>query len=275
MEERDATTRNLAWLAGVLLCQLLAFWDSWSWLARRAAQAAGDMAGLLAVVAVTACLVVFSVMSKRRIVRFSLVPQVVLLLIYGASYWLWPTPPIFKAAIAMLCVFLTLHRGVFGRRPPPAYWGMVLCALPVVPSLQFYLGYPARLISAGLTVPLLRMNGLSVHREGTYLVWQDQQIQFDAPCSGITMLWAGVLLTFTLAYLRNFTGLETLRALGVCAVLVLFGNVLRAGSLFYLETGIVTPAAPWWHEGVGVAVFIGIAAVLVAVLNRWKTCSPV
>ena len=221
---------------------------------------------------IVVCLAVFSIAANKRVLRFSLRLPIALMLLYGASFLL-PIPPIIRAAIASLSVFHTLHYSAFGHRPPVAYWGMILCSLPIVPSLQFYLGYPARLISASLTVPLLRMNGLAVHREGTYLVWQEQMVQFDAPCSGITMLWAGTLLTFALAYLRNFNGVKTLQALGVCGVFILLGNILRAGSLFYLETGMLLSPAPWWHEGVGIIIFIGTAFALLTTLNRMQTWS--
>src|ERR1700738_5023470 len=77
----------------------------------------------------------------------------------------------------------------------PAACVITALALPVLPSLQFTLGYPMRIISAALAVPLLRAHGLDVARQGTFLLWRDEMIQFDAPCSGVNMLWAGLLLT--------------------------------------------------------------------------------
>lgn len=257
----------MSWLAALGACQLAAYWHSWRWLYGRAE----ELVGLLAVAAVIAGLAAGTALRQRRVFRFSLLPLMLLLLLYGLCHML-PLPPILRAAIACLSLSLTLHLATFGRPPVAAYWGMVLCALPVVPSLQFYLGYPARLLSAGLTVPLLNMNGLAVRREGTYLVWQNQMLQFDAPCSGVTMLWAGLLLTFSVAYLRAFSFWMTLQALGICAVFIICGNVLRAASLFYLETGL-WPAAPhWWHEGVGVMVFLATAAALLVALNGLRPC---
>jgi exosortase/archaeosortase family protein len=234
---------------------------------------AGDAVGMIAVIGLIAWLAIWTITRRKCIYRFTLTPIVLLLVVYGASY-LWPTPSILRAAIASISLFLTVQYAIFGRRPPVAYWGMILFALPVVPSLQFYLGFPARLLSASLTVPLLRMNGLSVHREGTYLVWQEQLIQFDAPCSGVTMLWAGILLTFSLAYLKEFSALKTLLALIVCGLFILVGNILRAGSLFYLETGLFPAQASWWHDAVGVVVFTGTAVALLATLNRMHSSRP-
>ncbi len=271
---RSLVSESFIWLAAVTLCQLVAFWDAWAWLYRRAIHSAGDVVGMIAVIGMIAYLAVRTVADKRCISRFSLLPIVVLMLIYGASYLL-PTPSILRVAIASVCLFLTLQYAVFGRHPPVAYWGMILFALPILPSLQFYLGYPARLISASLTVPLLRMNGLSVHREGTYLVWQDKMIQFDAPCSGVTMLWAGILLTLFFAYLQKLTVLRTSVALIVCGLFILVGNVVRAGSLFYLETELFPAPAAWWHDAVGVIAFVVTAVGLLVTLKRLNASSVV
>lgn len=264
---------NLLWLAAVMLCQLVAYRDAEVWLYRRVIHSADDIVGMIAVLGVIGYLAFRGIAGNRRIFRFSLRPIVLLLLIYGLSY-LWPTPSIVRAAIASVSLFLTVQYAIFDRHPPVAYWGMILFALPIVPSLQFYLGFPARLVSASLTVPLLRMNGLAVHREGTYLVWQDQMIQFDAPCSGITMLWAGILLTFSVAYLQQFTVRRTVLALVICGLFVLLGNILRAGSLFYLETGLFPAQAGWWHDAIGVVVFVITAVGLLTILNRINLSFP-
>ncbi len=266
---RPLVPEHLAWLAAVLLCQLVAYWRAWQWLFGRVIHSAGDAVGMIAVIMLIAWLAIWTIARNRCIYRFSPRPIMLLLVIYGMSY-LVPTPSILRAAIASTSLFLTVQYAIFDRRPPVAYWGMILFALPVVPSLQFYLGFPARLISAILTVPLLQMNGLSVRREGTYLVWQEQLIQFDAPCSGVTMLWAGILLTLSIAYLKTFSTLKTLFALVICSVFILLGNVLRAGSLFYLETGLFPAQASWWHDAVGVVVFIGTSVALLATLNRMQ-----
>lgn len=270
---RPLAPGNLVWLTAVVVCQLVAYWDAWRWLYGRVVHSAGDAIGMIAVIGLIAWLAIRTIARRQCIYRFTLTPIVLLLVVFGASY-LWPTPSILRAAIASISLFLTVQYAIFGRRPPVAYWGMILFALPVVPSLQFYLGFPARLLSASLTVPLLRMNGLSVHREGTYLVWQEQLIQFDAPCSGVTMLWAGILLTFSLAYLKEFSALKTLLALVVCGLFILVGNILRAGSLFYLETGLFPARENWWHDAVGVVVFAGTAVALLATLNRMHPSRP-
>jgi exosortase/archaeosortase family protein len=146
----------------------------------------------------------------------------------------------------------------------------VALALPVVPSLQFMLGYPMRLVSAALTVGLLQAHGLAVARQGTFLVWRDELIQFDAPCSGVSMLWAGLLLTLMGCVLFRFGLIKVMVSVALSLVLAIACNVLRATSLFYVEAGLVPHAQAWWHEGIGIAAFTLSAAVTLWLLTRLR-----
>src|SRR5262249_53543066 len=103
-------------------------------------------------------------------------------------------PPIMRAALAIAATLFCLYVAVRREHPPVAFWGLVALALPVLPSLQFVLGYPMRIVSASLAVVMLRAHGLVVTREGTLLAWRGEMVQFDAPCSGVSMLWVGLLV---------------------------------------------------------------------------------
>ena len=76
----------------------------------------------------------------------------------------------------------------------------------------------------GLTVSL-QGHGLAVARQGTFLVWRDQLVQFDAPCSGVNMLWAGLLLTLMGCVLLRSGVLKVMAAIALSLVLVIAGNV--------------------------------------------------
>jgi exosortase/archaeosortase family protein len=138
----------------------------------------------------------------------------------------------------------------------------------VLPSLQFTLGYPLRVVSAALTVGLLQAHGLMVERQGTFLAWRGELVQFDAPCSGVNMLWAGLLLTLMGCVLLRLGTLKTVLAAGLSVVLTIACNVLRASSLFYVEAGLVPQAPAWWHDGIGIAAFGLSAAATLWVLAR-------
>jgi len=200
--------------------------------------------------------------------RLPLVTIAILLAVYAASYAV--LPPIGRAAIAIAATLYCCHLAAFRERPPVAFWGLAALALPVVPSLQFMLGYPMRIVSAALSVGLLQLHGLTVERQGTFLVWRGEMIQFDAPCSGVNMLWAGLLLTLMGCVLFRFGTLKVTVAVALSLVLAIACNVLRAASLFYVEAGLVPQAPAWWHEGIGIAAFMLSVMATLWLLTRLR-----
>ena len=86
-----------------------------------------------------------------------LVPAVFLLVAYAFSHLL--TPPIVRCAIAVMAVLWCGYVAATDERPPIAFWGLAALSLPVLPSLQFTLGFPMRVASAAMTVGLLRLRG--------------------------------------------------------------------------------------------------------------------
>jgi len=64
---------------------------------------------------------------------------------------------------------------------------MVL-ALPLVSSLQFYAGYPLRLITAQASTWLLQAGGWTAARSGTAMLVDGRLVIVDAPCSGLGVL---------------------------------------------------------------------------------------
>ena len=79
--------------------------------------------------------------------------------------------------------------------------GLMLLALPIIPPLQFYVGYPLRLATAFVSARLLSLHGLSIDAVGTCLDWNGTLIAVDAPCSGVRMLWTGLYLAMGLVLL--------------------------------------------------------------------------
>jgi exosortase/archaeosortase family protein len=147
------------------------------------------------------------------------------------------------------------------RRGLPAPPGTRPASVPCV-------AYPMRVVSATFTAALLQAHGLAVVRQGTFLAWRDELIQFDAPCSGVNMLWAGLLLTLMGCVLFRLGVLKVAAAIALALALVIAGNVLRASSLFYVEAGLVPHAPGWWHDGIGIVAF-GLSAIAILwVLTR-------
>jgi exosortase/archaeosortase family protein len=246
----------------------VATWDAWRWYVGRVWDSPEEATSLALTIAFLGVLGVARRSEQTSPPSLPLMAIALLLAAYAASYAL--LPPIGRAAIAIAATLFCCHFAAFRTHPPVAFWGLVALALPVLPSLQFTLGYPMRVISAALTVGLLQAHGLAVARQGTFLVWRDELIQFDAPCSGVNMLWAGLLLTLMGCVLFRFGAIKVALAVALSLVLAIACNALRAASLFYVEAGLVPHAPAWWHDGVGIAAFMLSAVVTLWLLTRLR-----
>lgn len=250
----------------VLLCSLLALWPVFHWYALRMFDGSDESFGLLALITALGF-----VLTSRRADEGETIPLksiTILLGVYILGYFF--LPPILRAAIAVTLLGLLLSQRYLGSRLHTGLWGLLLLSLPVVASMQFYLGYPLRWLVGQLAGRLLQLNGLAVTHAGAVLNWPGGTVSIDAPCSGIKMLWFGLYLSVTLACVYR---LDTVKLIGLSALTVLViiaANTLRATTLFYIESGfIATPA--WTHDGAGVLMFLLAAAAIVWLAGRLKT----
>ncbi len=251
----------------VVALVMAATWDAWRWYVHRVWASPEEAASL---VLTAVFLGVLGMMRRKEgpSPPLPLITVALLLAAFAASYV--ALPPIGRAAIAVAATLFCCYLAAFRERPPIAFWGLVALALPVLPSLQFMLGYPMRLVSAALSVALLQAHGLAVARQGTFLLWRDELIQFDAPCSGVNMLWAGLLLTLMGCVLFRFGLIKVMVAVALSLVLAIVCNVLRATSLFYVEAGLIPQPPAWWHEAIGLAAFTLSAAATLWLLTRLR-----
>lgn len=249
-----------------------ACWKSWGWYAERVAATPDEALAL----AMTSALIIGIGMASRTRRYLDRAPfdaaalavLSVLLIAYALAHAV--APPIILAALAVVAMLYALYVTLVSVQPPVAFYGLVALSLPVLPSLQFVFGYPLRIVSASMTVALLQMQGLSVQREGAALLFRGETIQFDAPCSGINMAWAGLMLTLAACLVWRAGWRMTAIALVLSLALTVAANVLRAVSLFYVEAGLITVAAPWWHQAIGLTAFAISGAATIAVLARLK-----
>ena len=269
MKPTISDARDVMKPALIVAAQLVAFWPVWRWYAARVGGQGEEAWGLLAL----ACAAYFAWRgehgSSAPAPRLpapaqSLLLPALLLLVYAASYAL--LPPLLRAAVAVTALGCTASVLRFGRRFQPGLLGLLYLSLPLIPSLQFYGGYPLRAFVAGAVAPLLRLGGYAVVREGTCLNWAGRLVWVDAPCSGVRMLWVGLFMACALACVYRLRPFGTVLALAAALAAIVSGNVLRAAALFYVEAGIVE-APSWAHDYVGVVAF-GAVAVFIAVAVR-------
>ncbi|WP_051952921.1 exosortase Q [Xenophilus azovorans] len=246
-----------AWLAA----QALTLWPTWRWMAARLADGSDDPLGLLALAALAAF-----AWQQRRELRAA--PRLGLLACAGALtlaasllraglLGLPALPPLAAGLLAVLALAAGLLAFLPRRQAAAPVLGLAVLALPLLSSLQFYAGYPLRVLTAEAGRWLLAPF-FDVAREGSSLWIDGQLVIVDAPCSGVQMVWLGYFTACAVAlFLMRCTDRRFLARLPAVSALVLAGNVLRNAVLVGLE-GAGRPLAPWAHEALGLAVLAAV-----------------
>lgn len=242
----------------LLAVQMAAYAPVWKWYVLRMVDGSDEPWGPAAFA--TAIALLWFNRSRCCAAPPRLVMPSLLILAYATGYSFLPR--LMQAAVAVMALGCTLGEISLGARMHVPTVGLLLLSLPLVSSFQFYLGYPLRVISGAVAVPLLQLSGLAVVRDGTCLKWGNDLVSIDAPCSGVRMLWVGMFVTFAVASHFGLNTWRTIVALWVGVLTILLGNGLRAASLFYSEASII-PMPSWCHEGVGITIFCSVALVII------------
>lgn len=250
--------------ATLIALAITALWPHWIYVAQRLVDGSDEPWGVVALVTVAGLL-------WRDRAQFALPPRAALvagaLLTIAAAVASLTLPDLAAAAIAMLALGLVLVHAL--RRPAAALIALLWLALPIVASLQFYFGYPLRVLAAWGAAQLLGIAGLDVTPLGATLLWNGRTVLVDAPCAGIGMLWVGSFTAALLSYLNRADARRTaFNALAAGAV-VLLANVLRNALLFLTEARVVDwPAAA--HDALGLVAFAA-AIVPIVLITHWRT----
>lgn len=254
-----------SWRPGVsffpLAATALACWPVWPWYAARLGDSGDDLAAVAAVLLA----VVLPGRAPDRAAppgARALLPSSIALAAYAATFPF--VPRLASALLAFLALGFAWSLWRHGTPFRPWTVGLGLLALPMASSLQFYLGYPLRIASGCVALVLLRLGGAAVEREGVYLRAGGDLVMIDAPCSGMRMLWAALLLACCLAALLRLRARASLLAIAAAVVLAVAGNGLRTAALFWADVNLAgLPGSS--HAGIGVVAFAMLAAGLYAV----------
>ena len=251
-------------------------WPTWRWMAARMADGSDDPLGGLALAALAALLVAVrgQLRSAPRLpwLAAALVGTLAATALHGQVTPLLGSLLAIVAWAGGLLAFLPDERrgamqvrdGVLHAAPrfPIAalpVLGLAVLALPFIASLQFYAGYPLRVLTAEVSRWLL-LPWFHVLREGSSLNVDGLLVIVDAPCSGVQMAWAGYFTACAVALWAGRGDRAFALRLPLVGAAVLLGNVLRNTALVALEaTGRGMPAL---HEGIGL---VALAAVCGAV----------
>jgi exosortase/archaeosortase family protein len=256
----------------VLAAHVLCFWPVWRWYVARMTDGSDEPWGIAALVA--ALLLTWPKRHAWELRTDDRLLCAAALLTFAYAAVVPFAPPLVRAALAMAalaCSWVSIA-GLRCKLAP----AMVLFALslPVIASLQFFLGYPLRAIATAGSALTLKLVGFDVECSGTALLWQGHTVLVDAPCSGVRMLWTGAALACVVALYRDSIGWRSLMTLLLLSgAAALFANVLRAAALFVLETRDA-PVPELLHTGVGAATFALTAVSIVLIESALRRMRP-
>lgn len=245
---------------GWLALQAVALWPHAQWAAARMADGSDDPLGIAALAVLGLVL-----LRHGRALRDAPRPgwfAASAALTFAATAALWWLPPLAAALLAALALSCGLAAWLPAGVPRLPLAGLALLALPVIASLQFYAGYPLRVLTAEASTWLLQAAGFAAERSGAAMTVDGRLVIVDAPCSGVQLAWFGYFCALSLAAWRSMRDGVLLKRLPGVALLVMLGNVVRNALLVALEArgaGVGELA----HQGIGLVV---LAATCGAVL---------
>jgi exosortase len=270
IERWQIKVQNLpAWLWIVL--PVLAMWPIWKWSIARFSDGSDDPLGIVAFLTL-----LILVWRDRRCLRRAPRPMwlaisfVLATLVAVADHHLSPLPRALLAVVATISGVMAVRNQ---HQPMLAWLGLGILALPLLSSLQFFAGYPLRVVTAEVSAWLLQLTGMNAVREGTALHIAGRLIIVDAPCSGIHMGWVAYFTAFATAAWSRLSDRQLLRRLPLLGVIIIAGNVIRNTLLIIKDVAFV--ASPdWLHDFIGLIVFAGVCTLVLWHMQSAKIPFP-
>ena len=240
------TAAEWRWLA--LLA--VALWPTWWWMGQRMVDGSDDPLGVLALVALGA------LVWQHRL-RLRAAPRLGFQVAALAGAVLTTAlhaqlPDLLVALVGLLSLALGLLAFLPSQVATAPVLGLSVLSLPLLASLQFYAGFPLRVVTAEASRWLLSA-AHTVERSGSSLVVDGQLVIVDAPCSGVQMVWLGYFTACVVALVVGRANRSFLLRLPIVSALVLVGNVLRNTVLVAFQAS-GAPLPGWGHEAVGLVV---------------------
>lgn len=253
-----------------LVLLLVAFWHSVYWFILRTSDNSDEPWGLISL----ATVLVLVVSAWNRKASFfnagKLVPiSIVLIIAYCASFVM--VPPLVRCLIAVCAVGVVVwHRCLPEKRNAIALFGFLILSSPLIASLQFFIGFPLRLLVTNISAVVMQFSGTAVAVAGTSFEHHNRMILVDSPCSGINMLWAGFYFCFVLCWTKHLSPVRSTLLMIFAVTGVLLTNVSRATVLVYVDIlrdrGLIISELA--HDFVSVASFLTLA-VSIAIFGNW------
>ena len=243
----------------------LAAWPSLTWAAKRLVDDSDDPLGIVAF----AGLMLALWHARSRFAHPVRVPALAVasVLVVASNFPTSLLPDLVRALLASGAIVAALAAIADRDEPIAPYAGLAILALPLLSSLQFYAGYPLRVVTAEASRWLLVATGSTVERLGSALTVDGHLVLVDAPCSGVQMAWVGYFTACAAALLFRVANRAFLARLPLIGATVLAGNIARNTVLVAAEAdGVEMTDA--MHAAVGLLAFAVVASVIVGIYVR-------
>ena len=240
-----------------------ALWPHWAYMARRMVDGSDEPWGALALLT-TLVLLARDRAELQMPTRSALVASAALAVAAATASLV--LPDLVAAAFAMLALGVFVVHALPRRQATPLM-ALLLLALPVIASLQFYLGYPLRAFTAHASALLLGLVAIDASAAGASILHQGTTVLVDAPCAGIGMLWVGSYTAALLSYLHRADAGRTAFNATAAALLVLAANIVRNTALFFPEARLVHWPA-WSHQAIGLGALALAIVPIVFITSR-------
>ncbi|MGH8492901.1 MAG: exosortase Q [Moraxellaceae bacterium] len=248
-----------------LLLMVLAMWPVWLWSIARMRDGSDEPLGL---VALTVLLVALWWRHREWSPTLSLRAALgAAALALCASIGMTGLPMLLRAVFAVLAISCLLAGMASRRQALLPYFGLALLSLPLLSSLQFYAGFPLRVVTAEASLWILRLLGLVVERTGSALMVEGHLILVDAPCSGIHMAWTAYFMACVAAFSVRLPDRVFLLRLPLIGLTVIIGNIVR-NTVLVLREAAAWDWPSWMHAGTGLLVLSLVCMVVFGLMSR-------
>lgn len=247
--------------------QCAVLWPTWRWMAARLTDGSDDPFGIFALLFLLALLIrvrhKLSASPQFNWLGAGMVGALISTVLPGQ------VPTLIVSLIAILSLGCTIRAFLPLHIASLPVLGLATLALPLLSSLQFYLGYPLRILTAEICRWFLQIL-FNVERIGSSLVINGQWVIVDAPCSGVQMVWMGYFTACSVALWNGTKQSDFCHALPWVSIFVLFGNIIRNGFLLLLEAYKIS-LSEIYHNILGL-IFLALVCGLIIklILNKSK-----
>lgn len=139
-------------------------------------------------------------------------------------------------------------------------------ALPVLPV--FRITMPFQLVLAEYTSYLLNFIGLNATYSGSLIILDNNLIDVEAGCAGVTSLYSLFVATFMYVYYKNIKFIHKVYLIAASIVLSIIGNFARITitSLYIMYNGN-SSTYEQFHENLGIIIFVILLCVVFITVN--------